>query len=104
MFAQDFQEELRAIGLFLEKYHNPLFSKARYAIFMVRLWFADHDLFVPQRDQGVYAHGAARGQVSSNQTDGDHYAAETTIGKGRRLAGRIRLAATRFPRTQGVLR
>ena len=29
--------------------------------------------FVPQRDHGVYAHGAARGQIRSNQTDRDHY-------------------------------
>src|SRR5882762_4819740 len=30
-------------------------------------------LFIPQSDHGVNAHGAARGQVSSNQTDRDHY-------------------------------
>src|SRR5260370_344453 len=47
MFAQDFsEEELRTIC---------------------------EGLFVSQRDHGVYAHGAARGQVSSNQTDRDHY-------------------------------
>jgi hypothetical protein len=31
------------------------------------------NLFVSKRDHGIYAHGAARGQVSSNQTDRDHY-------------------------------
>jgi hypothetical protein len=31
------------------------------------------DLFVPQRDQGIDAHGAARGEVSGNQTNRDHY-------------------------------
>src|SRR5258705_9096999 len=30
-------------------------------------------LLIPQSDHGVNAHGAARGQVSSNQTDRDHY-------------------------------
>jgi hypothetical protein len=30
-------------------------------------------LLVSQRDHGVDAHGAARGQISSNQTDRDHY-------------------------------
>src|SRR5258706_11724489 len=47
MFAQDCsQEELRAIC---------------------------DGLFIPQRHDGIDAHGAARGQVSSNQTDRDHY-------------------------------
>jgi len=46
MFAQDPEEELRAIC---------------------------DGLFIPQSDHGVNAHGAARGQVSSNQTDRDHY-------------------------------
>src|SRR6267378_947322 len=41
MFAQDPEEELRAIC---------------------------DGLFIPQRDHGVNAHGPARGQVSSNQT------------------------------------
>ncbi len=30
-------------------------------------------LFIPQRRHGIDAHGSARGQVSSNQTDRDHY-------------------------------
>jgi hypothetical protein len=30
-------------------------------------------LFIPQRHHGIDAHGAARRQVSSNQTDRDHY-------------------------------
>src|SRR5580658_9081801 len=29
--------------------------------------------FVPQSDHGIDAHGAARGQISSNQTDRGHY-------------------------------
>jgi hypothetical protein len=32
-----------------------------------------HILLVTQGDHGIDAHGAARGQVGSNQTDRDHY-------------------------------
>jgi hypothetical protein len=30
-------------------------------------------LFLPRRDHGIDTHGLARGQVSGNQTDRDHY-------------------------------
>jgi hypothetical protein len=39
-------------------------------------------LFIPQRHHRIDAHGAARGQVSSNQTDRDHYCSGKNNRKG----------------------
>ncbi len=38
--------------------------------------------FIPKGDHGIDAHGAARGQVSSKQTDHDHYCSGKDNRKG----------------------